>query len=120
LFLAFSGLSAPLRAKPCLGGGRPDGNRWKIRDDVRRMVRFTRMNLIDPWPQLPAYDVILLRNVLIYFDVESKRRILDNVARQLQPGGYLIMGSAETPIGLCPQFQTHRIGHAVLYRLTQR
>ena len=84
------------------------------------MVRFTRMNLIDPWPQLPAYDVILLRNVLIYFDVESKRRILDNVARQLQPGGYLIMGSAETPIGLCPQFQTHRIGHAVLYRLTQR
>lgn len=107
------GLPPPLLARYF----RPEGNRWNIRADLRQMVRYERMNLIEPWPTVPVYDVILLRNVLIYFDVEAKRCILNNVARRMQPKGYLIMGSAETPIGLCPQFQAHRVGQAVVYRL---
>lgn len=97
---------------------RHEGNHWKLRDEIRQMVRFSQMNLSDSWPSMPGYDVIFMRNVLIYFEVEAKRRILSHVARQMQPNGYFIMGSAETPIGLCPQFQAHRVGQAVVYRLT--
>jgi chemotaxis protein methyltransferase CheR len=77
---------------------RTDG--WQIRDDVRRMVDFRLINLSGPWPELPPLDLVLLRNVLIYFDVPTRQRILDRVRRALQPDGYLLLGGAETTYNL--------------------
>jgi chemotaxis protein methyltransferase CheR len=94
---------------------RQEGNRWILRDDIREMVRFARLNLSEPWPSLPQFDLILIRNVMIYFDVACKRRILENMVRQLRPGGHLILGSAETTLGICPALQPKQIGRATVY-----
>src|SRR5262249_56883881 len=69
---------------------------WQIRADLRRMVEFLPINLSGPWPDLPPLDLVLLRNVLIYFDVPTRQQILDRVRRVLQPDGYLLLGGAET------------------------
>jgi chemotaxis protein methyltransferase CheR len=95
---------------------RQDGNRWILRDDVRNMVHFERMNLSAAWPKLPLFDLILMRNVMIYFDAECKRQILEKVVQQLQPGGYVILGSAETTLGICQALQPFQAGRAVVYR----
>jgi chemotaxis protein methyltransferase CheR len=62
------------------------------------------------------FDLILLRNVMIYFDVEAKRRILENMVRLLQPGGCLILGSSETTLGISSALQPHQVGRTVVYR----
>jgi len=73
---------------------------WQLRADVRRMVKFQELNLARRWPPLPPLDLVMLRNVMIYFDVETKKVILDRVARLLRPDGYLLLGGAETTINL--------------------
>jgi chemotaxis protein methyltransferase CheR len=69
---------------------------WQIRDDVRRLVEFRLLNLGGAWPELPPLDLILLRNVLIYFDGPTRQQILARVRKVLQPDGYLLLGGAET------------------------
>lgn len=74
-----------------------DGD-WQLREDVRRMVELRPLNLADPLPLMPTCDVILLRNVLIYFDVPTKTAVLERVLRYLRPDGYLFLGSAEATV----------------------
>ncbi len=81
------------------------GLEWRLKESIRRLVEFRQLNLIDPWPPMPAPDVILMRNVLIYFDVEMKKALLGKVRRLLQPDGYLFLGGAETPMGLDDGFE---------------
>jgi chemotaxis protein methyltransferase CheR len=84
---------------------RRSGLHWHlILDEVRRMVQFREMNLIDPWPAFPPMDVVLMRNVLIYFDVETKKRLLSQVADRLNPRGFLGLGGAETTLFLDTKF----------------
>jgi chemotaxis protein methyltransferase CheR len=80
---------------------RQHGATWELNEDVRRMVEFREMNLTRPWPPLPTADLVFLRNVMIYFDVETKKVILGRVARLLRPDGYLLLGAAETTLNLC-------------------
>lgn len=93
-----------------------NGTSWKINDDIRSMVSFFRHNLARDTPVIPPVDIIMLRNVLIYFDVETKRRVLQQVRRHLRPGGYLMLGTAETTLNLDEAFQRQRLGQAVFYR----
>jgi chemotaxis protein methyltransferase CheR len=67
---------------------------WLVKEEIRRMVDFRQINLLDPWPALPVMDVILLRNVLIYFDVDSRKNVLAKVRRSLLPDGCLLLGGA--------------------------
>lgn len=69
---------------------------WHVRDDLRRTISLQQINLSGPWPELPPLDLLLLRNVLIYFDVSTKQQILNKVRRVLDPDGYLVLGGAET------------------------
>jgi chemotaxis protein methyltransferase CheR len=78
---------------------------WELKEDVRRVVDFRELNLVRSWPVLPRMDLIFLRNVMIYFDVESKKSILGRIARLLQPDGYLILGGAETTLNLDDTFR---------------
>jgi chemotaxis protein methyltransferase CheR len=64
------------------------------------MVEFHPINLTQPWPALPRMDLVLLRNVMIYFEVPTKKTILGKVARLLRPDGYLLLGGAETTFNL--------------------
>ncbi len=81
------------------------GNEWEIAEDIRRKVEYFPINLTKPWPALSRIDIILMRNVLIYFDVETKKRIFANLRRQLQADGYLALGGAETTLGIDDSFE---------------
>ncbi|MBY0457806.1 MAG: protein-glutamate O-methyltransferase CheR [Gemmataceae bacterium] len=77
-----------------------DGDRWRLRADVRAAVTFAELNLAGPWPPQPPADLVLLRNVLIYFDPDAKRSVLTRLAGVLRPDGYLLLGAAESPHAL--------------------
>ena len=94
-----------------------EGRSWQIDASLRRMVNFSLMNLVQPWPRLPALDIVFLRNVLIYFDVEAKQAILGKIRRVLRPNGYLFLGSAETTLNLDDAFERVLLGKAACYRL---
>jgi chemotaxis protein methyltransferase CheR len=93
---------------------------WQIKLEVRAMVEFVQMNLAGSWRALPKMDIIFMRNVLVYFDVEKKREILAKVRRQLHPDGFLFLGGAESTINLDDDFQPTYFGPAVVYRLRAR
>ncbi len=77
---------------------------WQIRDTVRRMVEFRQWNLMDDLYPLGTFDLIFCRNVLIYFDVHTKRRVLNAIWSRLVPGGWLYLGGAETTLGISNKF----------------
>ena len=90
---------------------------WQVHHEVRAMVELRALNLVRPWGPLPALDVVFLRNVLMYFDQETRRRILARVAEVLQPDGYLFLGNAETTLNTSDDFERVQVGPAVAYRL---
>ncbi len=95
------------------------GLEWQIKPAVRDKVRFEQMNLVKPWPTLPVFDIIMLRNVMIYFDIEAKKQILAKIRRQLRPDGYLFLGGAETTMGLDESFQRMPFDCAGCYQTTE-
>jgi chemotaxis protein methyltransferase CheR len=93
------------------------GDYWHVNDEVKQWVEFRPMNLIQPWPVLPPFDLVFLRNVMIYFDVETKKTLLKKVRNCLLPHGYLILGTAETTSNLDPEYVPATFGKAVVYGL---
>jgi chemotaxis protein methyltransferase CheR len=91
------------------------GAHWRVRADLRSRVDFRRHNLMDGTPPGP-FDLVFLRNVLIYFDLATKRAVLDRVARVLRPGGFVVLGAAETTLGVHDGFERVEAGGAVLHR----
>jgi chemotaxis protein methyltransferase CheR len=94
-----------------------DGVEWQIDDTVRRMVTFRQANLAQPLIGIPPMDVIFLRNVLIYFDAATKRKVLAEIARVLRPGGFLFLGGPETTYGIDPSYERFQVGRTVCYQL---
>ena len=98
-----SGLSPERRAKflikaePKPGSGEP---RWRVKDEVKRLVEVRRQNLVEPYTGLGPFDVIFLRNVMIYFDLESREALVERLTEQLVPGGYLFVGLSENLVGV--------------------
>jgi chemotaxis protein methyltransferase CheR len=93
------------------------GAHWRITPQLRRNVSFRLMNLTTPLPAMQPFDVIFLRNVLIYFDVAVKRTVLQNVARLLRPDGWLFLGAAETTIGIDDNYERVAAGRTSAYRV---
>ena len=93
------------------------GAHWRITPALRRSVSFRPMNLTAPLPPLPPFDVIFLRNVLIYFDVRTKQSVLGGVARLLRPDGWLFLGAAETTIGIDDNYERVAAGRTSAYRV---
>jgi len=94
-----------------------DGAGWRARPEIRRMVEFRTLNLVRPWPALGRFDLIFLRNVLIYFDVTTKREVLANVRKLMAPDGYLFLGSAESTLQYDSSFAKTSAPRAAAYRL---
>jgi chemotaxis protein methyltransferase CheR len=82
------------------GHGQYEGTLLVSRE-LRSRVRFEPLNLNEPLPQLGSFDVIFLRNVMIYFDDETKRQVVQRLTATLKPGGYFLIGHSETLNGLC-------------------
>ena len=73
-----------------------EGDNWRISEQLRSKVRFSLFNLLSPFNEHRLYDVIFCRNVLIYFDVETRRDILARLAKAIRPDGFLVLGATET------------------------
>ena len=93
------------------------GELWQINADLRAMVQHRQLNLLHDFSRLGIFDVIFCRNVLIYFDQETKINIFNRLAKAIEPDGFLMLGAAETLVGLMDAFKpvTERRG---LYRPT--
>ena len=97
------------------------GTDWELTDDVRRMVEFRQLNLAAPFPPTHGrYDVVFCRNVLIYFDMVSKRAILERLKPVLRPGGFLVLGGAETTLNIDDDFERVQVGRASCYRIREK
>jgi chemotaxis protein methyltransferase CheR len=94
-----------------------NGIDWQLKDEIRRMVEFRELNLAASWPPMAHFDVIFLRNVLIYFSSETKKAILARVRTLLRPDGFLFLGAAETTMNLDDAFERVQLGKAGCYRV---
>jgi chemotaxis protein methyltransferase CheR len=90
-------------------------NRWQLSQGIRKMVTFHPMNFMENFLSLGCFDMILCRNVLIYFDEATKRRIFDCFATMLEPDGCLILGGSENIYGISTAFRSKREGMTLLY-----
>jgi chemotaxis protein methyltransferase CheR len=78
----------------------PSGAEWQLKPEIRSMVETREVNLANPFPSLPPIDVLMVRNVLIYFDAASKQDILNRMRRTLSTDGVVMLGGAETTLGI--------------------
>lgn len=81
------------------------GDMWQIDSSLRSMVQYKQLNLLNNFGSLGKFDIIFCRNVLIYFDTETKRDILNRISSILAPDGYLLLGAAETVVGITDAFK---------------
>jgi chemotaxis protein methyltransferase CheR len=81
------------------------GDTWQISPEIRAMVQYKPLNLLADFGHLGGFDVVFCRNVLIYFDQETKIGVLNRIARLLDPSGFLVLGAAETVVGLTEAFK---------------
>lgn len=94
----------------------PSGADWSVRESVRRLVEFRRVNLVGPFADLGPFDGILCRNVLIYFDDDTRRRVCERFHDVLAPGGFLLLGAAESLYGVTGLFSVEHYGRTIVYR----
>jgi len=92
---------------------------YELKPEIRSMVDFSELNLIGAWPAFPTFDIVFLRNVLIYFDVETKRTIFGRVKRLLASDGFLFLGAAETTMNIDDGFERLPFERAGCYRRTE-
>ncbi len=93
------------------------GNQWQVNANIRSRISFREVNLLQSYTSLGKFDVIFCRNVLIYFSAESKSDILNRMAKQLNPRGFLLLGASESIAQYCDAFEMVRASTGVVYRL---
>lgn len=92
--------------KYCLKGVRSEAGTLLINRALRERVNFRQINLTTPLPDIGPFDVIFLRNVMIYFDMETKRQVVANLMTKLKPGGHFIVGHSESLNGITDKLLT--------------
>ena len=95
------GLPAPLLMRYF----KKKGSRWIICDSIKKMVRFEKINLLHISPSMGMFDIILCRNVMIYFDQDTKKKVLSGLHNCLHPHGYLFLGAAEVLFNITDTFE---------------
>ncbi len=94
-----------------------DGEYWQINRDIQEMVKYREYNLLDNFAPLGQFDVVFCRNVLIYFDQETKKQVLERIAKMLPEDGVVFLGGAETVLGITDKFEPVP-GQRGIYKLT--
>lgn len=94
-----------------------NGEVWTIKNDVKKMVKYNKMNLQENFDLLGKQDIIFCRNVLIYFSDEFRQEILQRIARLLRPDGYLFLGASESLVNYSPEYQMLRHTRGLYYKV---
>lgn len=95
------------------------GTKWELRSNVKQIVQFRQLNLLDHFSALGSFDLIFCRNVLIYFDVEMKQNILDRMKDTLHPDGGVILGGSETILGVTEKLVRVTVDGHYYYKANQ-
>ena len=93
------------------------GLEWTLVDSIRRSVEFQAINLVSDWPSLATMDLVLIRNVLIYFDNEAKKQVLGRIAGHMASDGYLLLGGSETTFFCIELFERLDMDRCGVYQL---
>jgi len=96
-----------------------DGQKWAVAEPIRRLIQFRKFDLLQSPAQLGAFDLILCRNLLIYFDEATRRRVCNAFHSVLHAGGWFAVGAAESLFGIEDRFETVKVGRVLLYRRSQ-
>lgn len=94
-----------------------NGNGWKVKDDLRALVSFKKLNLMGPFTGLGKFHVVFCRNVAIYFKRADRKELFNKIANVLDSEGYLITGAAESLMGVCSRFEPKRYLKSQFYQL---
>ncbi len=89
---------------------------WMVRPELKRQMSFRKVNLLEDWSDIGTFHIVFCRNVLIYQNMENKRKVIGRLINTILPDGYLVLGAAETLIGLSEKFEIRRLGKAVYYQ----
>lgn len=95
----------------------PFKNKWKVKDELRAMVSFSKHNLMLPFTDIGKFDIIFCRNVGIYFSIEDRKKLFNKIADVLAQDGYLIIGATESLTNICSRFEPKRHLKSVYYQL---
>jgi chemotaxis protein methyltransferase CheR len=97
------------------------GGKWVVDEEIRRSVRFVRDNLLAPrtLATVPPLDVVFCRNVMIYFDVEARRKALRRMHERMRPGAWLLLGHSESLLGVTADFELVHLREDLVYRRPQ-
>ena len=95
---------------------RPDNGGWRVIDEVRSLLKFQHMNLLEPFNHLGKFDIVFCRNVAIYFTPETRARLFQRISEVMTEPGYLFVGSSESLSDLGPRFMPHLHCKSVYYR----
>jgi chemotaxis protein methyltransferase CheR len=95
------------------------GLNWRINQSIRERVEFRQLNLTRPFPPMGRFDVVFLRNVLIYFDLPTKRDVLKRVRQVMAPDGHLFLGAAEMTMGVDDAWERVPAGRSSVYRIRE-
>ncbi len=95
-----------------------ESNKWKIRDEIKSKVTFQKFNLFDTdrYALLGTFDVIFCRNVIIYFDLEAKIKVVERFFDKLIDGGYLLLGHSESLISITEKFKLVHLPNDLVYK----
>jgi chemotaxis protein methyltransferase CheR len=107
------GLSESARTKsfvPVPGG-------WKLRDEIRGMASFRKLNLMEDFSSLGKFDIVFCRNVAIYFNDRDRTSLFNRIGERMESDSYLVVGSMESLSGICPQFEAKRHLRSVFHQL---
>lgn len=94
----------------------PQNENWKVKDELRAMVQFRKLNLMKPFIGLGKFDIVLCRNVMIYFTGQDRRRIYSEIAKTMEPDGYLILGSTESLVNDTELYEPKKYLNSVFYQ----
>ncbi|WP_136810690.1 CheR family methyltransferase [Desulfosediminicola flagellatus] len=92
------------------------GDSWKIKDEIRSMANFRKLNLMQPFTSLGKFDIIFCRNVAIYFTLQDRQKLFNKIADSLADDGFLVIGSTESLTGVCNRFIPKRHLRSIFYQ----
>ena len=95
----------------------PDPKGWKVRDEIRALTTFKRLNLMNDFSGLGKFDVVFCRNVAIYFNEKDRASLFNRIEQRMERDGYLVIGAMESLTGICPQLESRRHVRSVFYQL---